>query len=97
MAKQRYIVCYDITADKTRLKADKLLQGFGVRIQKSVFECWLNRGEKAKLDARLAPLSGVGVDIRCFYAVCVPGAKGTKQHASISSGTTLPGETGYVF
>ncbi|WP_456399859.1 CRISPR-associated endonuclease Cas2, partial [Persephonella sp.] len=34
----RYIVCYDISDNKNRLKVAKMLKGFGVRTQKSVFE-----------------------------------------------------------
>ena len=33
-----YAVVYDISSDKEREKVDKLLKGYGFRIQKSVFE-----------------------------------------------------------
>lgn len=34
-----YVICYDITDDRLRTKAAKLVQGHGKRVQKSVFEC----------------------------------------------------------
>lgn len=34
-----YLVGYDITDSKLRLKVAKELKGYGVRVQKSVFEC----------------------------------------------------------
>lgn len=36
------IIVYDISNDKHRNKLVKLLESFGTRIQKSVFECFLN-------------------------------------------------------
>lgn len=35
----RYVISYDIDSDKVRRKLAKLLEGYGVRIQYSVFEC----------------------------------------------------------
>ena len=37
-----YVVSYDIISDRTRRKLSKILEGYGVRIQYSVFECRLN-------------------------------------------------------
>jgi len=34
----RFIVCYDISDNRKRLKVSKLLKGFGIRTQYSVFE-----------------------------------------------------------
>jgi len=44
-----YVVIYDITSDSERYKVDKLLKGYGFRIQKSVFECRMNKKLKADL------------------------------------------------
>lgn len=52
-----YAVVYDIASDRERSKVDKLLQGFGFRVQKSVFECRLDRRSKAELIRRLEGLS----------------------------------------
>lgn len=39
--KQFYLVCYDIREPKRWRKCYKLMQGFGERIQYSVFKCFL--------------------------------------------------------
>jgi CRISPR-associated protein Cas2 len=36
-----YLICYDVVDDRRRLKISKLLKPFGLRVQKSVFECKL--------------------------------------------------------
>ena len=51
-----YAVVYDITSDKERGWIDKILKGFGFRIQKSVFECRLNKRGKEDLIAKLKKL-----------------------------------------
>ncbi|BCB96579.1 hypothetical protein JZK55_15010 [Dissulfurispira thermophila] len=40
---------YDITDDLERARVDKVLKGFGFRIQKSVFECRLDRKNRDEL------------------------------------------------
>lgn len=37
-----YVISYDIESNKIRTKLAKLLEGYGVRIQYSVFECNLS-------------------------------------------------------
>lgn len=37
-----YVVCYDISEDRTRNQMSERLLHFGVRIQESVFECVLD-------------------------------------------------------
>ena len=37
-----YVVCYDVSEDKTRDRLSERLLDFGVRIQESVFECLLD-------------------------------------------------------
>jgi CRISPR-associated protein Cas2 len=51
-----YAVVYDITLDKERGQVDKILKGFGFRIQESVFECRLNKRGKEDLIAKLQKL-----------------------------------------
>lgn len=51
-----YAVVYDITCDRERWRIDRLLKGFGFRVQKGVFECRLNRRGKEGLINRLGQL-----------------------------------------
>lgn len=38
-----YLITYDISCNKRRQKISDLLEGYGSRVQHSVFECVLNR------------------------------------------------------
>ena len=51
-----YAVVYDITANGERRKVEKVLKGFGFRIQKSVFECRMDRRSKDDLIRKLESL-----------------------------------------
>jgi len=52
-----YAVVYDITDDTERLKIARLLKDYGFRVQKSVFECRLSKGDKERLIRDLQDLS----------------------------------------
>jgi CRISPR-associated protein Cas2 len=52
-----YLVVYDISADKERTKVQKLLEGYGFGIQKSVFECLLSIRLKKELIKKLEKLN----------------------------------------
>ena len=45
----QFAVCYDISHDNERARVDKLLKGYGFRVQKSVFECRLTRSGKTAM------------------------------------------------
>lgn len=47
------IILYDISNDKKRSRLIKILNSFGFRIQKSVFECLLSRNKYKKLIIKL--------------------------------------------
>ncbi|KYC43864.1 CRISPR-associated protein Cas2 [Scytonema hofmannii PCC 7110] len=47
--KNCYLICYDIRCQKRWRKAYKLLEGYGERIQYSIFRCWLNQRTREKL------------------------------------------------
>lgn len=48
-----YVVTYDIPCDKRRKKIADLLEGYGQRVQLSVFECFLNKRKYKELQQRL--------------------------------------------
>lgn len=50
-----YVVTYDIPSDKRRQKVAKLLEGYGRRVQYSVFECLLSEVKYEELQKRLWP------------------------------------------
>lgn len=64
------VVSYDISDDKRRLKVMKTLEGFGERVQYSVFECRLKRRDLARLKKRLKGLVQEKEDDVRFYLLC---------------------------
>ncbi len=52
-----YAVVYDITDDLERARIDKVLKGFGFRVQKSVFECRMDKKTKNELVQKLRDLN----------------------------------------
>ncbi len=47
------VVVYDIPNDRRRLNLSNLLEGYGRRVQKSVFECFLSMADMKKLYAQI--------------------------------------------
>ena len=64
------VVSYDIANDKRRLKVMKTLEGYGRRVQYSVFECRLTAKTYAQLRQRLSRLISVKEDDVRFYQLC---------------------------
>lgn len=48
-----YLICYDIVLDRRRNKVARLLEGYGMRVQKSVFECVLTPDQRNLLERQL--------------------------------------------
>ena len=48
-----YLVCYDITSDRVRNQIVKTLEGYGRRVQYSVFECDLDEKRYKELYGKL--------------------------------------------
>lgn len=51
----RTLVSYDISDDKRRRKVCKILEGYGYRVQYSVFECDLDDKKYKELVSKLKP------------------------------------------
>jgi CRISPR-associated protein Cas2 len=62
-----YIVVYDIPCDKRRKKVADLLEGYGKRVQYSVFECILTKSKFDELRQRLKKRIKNGEDSVRFY------------------------------
>lgn len=68
--RQWVVVSYDIVDDKRRSRIMKTLEGYGPRVQYSVFECELRPADLDRLLNRLRTLIQVeSDDIRC-YPLC---------------------------
>ena len=65
------LVCFDIVDDRARTRAAKILKEYGVRVQKSVFECGLLTEKKfLNLKTRLEDLIDSSEDTVRYYFVC---------------------------
>lgn len=64
-----YILCYDISNNKRRYRTSCLLEGFGIRIQESVFECRLSNNLLNQLVSRLSKII-TDKDTLRIYPVC---------------------------
>ncbi len=65
-----YLVCYDIANNQKRYRVDKLLKGYGVRAQKSLFECHLSPMECKTLLKELKPHIRIQTDSLRIYSLC---------------------------
>jgi CRISPR-associated protein Cas2 len=88
-----HVVVYDIEDDRVRGRVAALLEGYGRRVQESVFECRLREGELEALVSRLQgelkrPDAG---QIR-VYRVC-----GSCMQASFGIGGIKPVDTGSCY
>ena len=81
-----YMVCYDVHNPKRLRKCAKLMEGYGERMQYSVFRCWMTKRDMEKLrwelTERLDPEDDVLVIPLC--GSCVSGI------ASLHSATRPP-------
>ena len=61
------LVVYDVSDDKRRLKLSNFLEGYGRRVQESVFECFISLDQMKKLHAQVKKGVKPDVDNVRFY------------------------------
>lgn len=64
---QFVLVSYDIPKTRRRTRVMKTLEGYGQRVQYSVFECWLNASQIAELQKKLKKLATPEDSIRLYF------------------------------
>ena len=52
--KKFYLICYDIVENRRRNRVMKTMVGYGFRVQKSVFECYLTQEQLDRLKKRVS-------------------------------------------
>lgn len=62
-----YVIAYDVPDDKRRKKVADLLEGYGQRVQYSVFECQLSTQQYHDLHSRLKKIIKLQEDNIRFY------------------------------
>jgi CRISPR-associated protein Cas2 len=66
-----YLICFDITDDKKRYRAVKILKKYCVRVQKSVFEAYnLSDYKLQKLRSDLSAVIDQSTDSVRYYPLC---------------------------
>lgn len=64
------VVAYDIADDRRRERVAKILEGYGERVQYSVFECRLDRMQYLRLRHALEEVIVSDEDVISFYFLC---------------------------
>ena len=92
----RYVICYDIPDDKRRTKVAKCLDGFGDRIQWSVFEAVMDHALIDKLIAKVQDLIDPDEDQVRIYALCAACAKRVRTLGAVAPGPEVGEETVFI-
>jgi len=69
------VISYDITDDRRRRRIFKLMEGYGTRVQYSVFECELSGTQLKELRTRVQKLMQPREDSVRFYMLCADDVK----------------------
>ncbi len=64
------VVCYDIPSNKRRDKVAQTLEGFGYRVQESVFECEVNTEQFGKMKQKIMKRIETKEDSVRYYNLC---------------------------
>lgn len=72
---KRYLITYDIPTTKRRTKIHDLLQGYGFRVNNSVFEITITPTQMKTLASRLDLLIKPKEDSVRIYSLCLACAK----------------------
>lgn len=65
-----YLACFDITDDRSRRRVSSILEEYGLRVQRSVFEISIDSmGQLSGLVQRLKPYLDGDDDLR-LYSLC---------------------------
>ncbi len=68
---QRYVVAYDISSNKRRVKVGDALESYGKRVNYSVFEIQIkNSSQKKSLESELLKIIEPKNDSLRFYKIC---------------------------
>jgi CRISPR-associated protein Cas2 len=77
MSRHRYLVSYDICHPKRLRKVAEVCEGFGTRLQYSVFECPLDAMRLAQLKSQLAEAMNMDEDRVLFVSLGLESSNAT--------------------
>mgnify|MGYP001176714400 CR=1 FL=1 len=90
MARQRYVVAYDIRDDRRLRQVHKRMKNFGYPLQYSVFVCDLDGMEKVALRREIGEAIHYGVDSVVIIHLGEPTGRGTDCFEFLGTGRSLP-------
>jgi CRISPR-associated protein Cas2 len=88
-----YVIAFDVPSDRTRRRVASLLEGCGIRVQRSVFEALLTDGEADGLARRIKAAISPQDDVRMY---CVPTAS-VKKCRTFHNALILGDDAPWVF
>lgn len=91
----RYVICYDISSADRRRRVSECLDGYGDRIQKSVFEAVLDAALFNSCLSELAKLIDPTEDSIAAYALCAACDDRRVYHGS-AEGRDIGAEKVYI-
>lgn len=65
--KRNTLVVYDIVDNKRRYRLHKALKSFGIRVQKSAFECQLDEAQYQRMMKKIVPIIDQSEDLLRVY------------------------------
>lgn len=71
-----YMVCYDISNNKRLHKAAKKLEQFGIRVQKSFFQCEMESDRMERMKRELLRIINRKQDSLFIYPLCEKCSRG---------------------
>jgi len=72
MEQRFWLACYDVRNDKRLRRVARIMQRYGNRIQKSVFECWLTEKTFAEMTGEVEKTMDKKNDSLRLYTLCEP-------------------------
>lgn len=66
-----WVIAYDISDDKRRMKVVKQLEKYGERVNLSVFECMFTPGQFEKIKESIGRQINDSVDTVIYYPLCL--------------------------
>ncbi len=70
MSKQYVVIAYDVASNKRRNALVKLLKGYGIRVNYSVFECRIRKSGIFPLKKKIEAIINSGQDSVLYYFLC---------------------------
>lgn len=91
----RYVICYDISSQERRRRVSECLEGYGDRIQRSVFEAVLDAALFDSCLSGLTDLIDPVEDSIAAYALCAA-CDGRRVYRGAAKGQEIAGEKVYI-